>query len=1508
MANINNLNPEARKKLLGAFADLDRQGIPYRVNSAYRSPEEQKKLYANRKNNPYPVAKPGTSRHEKGLAADLGIAPEHREAANAVLAKHGWSWAGPKDEVHYDFGGGKGTTKERLAKINAGIAPALKDYQATVAAAIPNGSDAAQFMSAGPRVPQGSDAGNFLSSGPQIPQGSDAANFFGRPPEAAPDNRNLFQRGIDYTKDYFHNVFGASGRPINERVAYAGKPLMDLGNLATGGTLGTALQRTVAPALAGVSQIAKIGNETLVDLMARQMLSAEHLPILLQYDEIEKKMRRGQKISFYELEFMRDNKFIVEAARQSGVSGSPESRREAVITSMIRAYKGEPDPSLPRGGIGAAAFGYDNPMTQTISAYYDAWLGGMFLKGAGKAAGKAIASRPGQFATTPIRAVAGKANQALLASRLSVPYQRMFNIGKEFRSGQQVLTEETAAVRAGTARLNRIHTQILNYSAKLRQAGVETVGNFLEGHEGGRFVRSLQKKGDLVDQAVEMYAEAGPGPDSFFQSKEAVLAHAAKLGLDPQMVMKLGEEASSLMYNSGEQMVKAGLMDAKTFAANAGEYTRRFYRLGNVSSEEARAMLMEMADAGELDTRTASILQSIAMHGDDSGSFSRKQGIDPHKVVRERQLLNADERADYAPELSFIKSSSRSLTGQLKASAAARAMARFADPNEGISAVTRLMNEDFIRPPTKEQPRYMAELSRIKSQIKAMADRASRPETGLTAELATLEGRLAKAQATTQHYGQKRAQLQIAEPVQPIAPTPKGPPSPTASIDFKPSFLDTAEVRVARKFAAEQLTTGARRVGGVINRMAQRRELVKYAEDLKAWQKEHDAWKKKFDVASTQFDVETARLQRSMVELDQHQQLIDRHNAEVAAATRRQSLLEGAPATVEHADDALQSALQKVDPEGKFPMTPEVQAYWHQKWIETWNTKNYDIFGDIPPTGLPSLPKGFPEEIADAMGRNNPLIAIALDESLSMAVPEGVRLDQLPPGWEPWGPEYGAMAGRAAPTALKHFVDDMINPDRLGRDQRIVPLLKWAGEQIRFLKLYTNIPTHASIYIQSWLEGYATVADAGGVFNPISYRQGMKEWGQWLKGGPETPTVKAILDSGVDMGGSFRTSVDPATAKPMLPGEQNPVSRLRDYARRKFVDVQVFPKAGVTKILIDQGMDPKQAAQWAEKGYGGVGVVQGGIETPGLMKLLEIANSYGVAMFTSYPVHSLNRVMQLMVTNPQLAIQFPMLRKYLIDQAGTEFAAMEEQKDLRPTEVPIPTDTIIGKLIANPDGSPGVIDIANLIPHGGAFTPFDPPNLLESFILYDAERKKMQTRQAGLNPIDREALEGASLIKHLSPGGISKAIMFNKALKGENPSPYASQPQSPLQASLGFVGLPMREVVQTAERLLDDSRRIEKPERLKFMIDLERRMLQGYSDGLPDLRNHPKVKTLDPVETDLASRAAQTELMRMLADSSISDDKAKTMIRNQIGYLNSLMARADELGVRLSVLELGAGE
>lgn len=87
------LRPYA-KALVGYFPGL-------RITSVKRSRTDQIRLYANRHNNPYPVAPPGRSKHEVGLAWDMVGPPDVLRAAGATWNSWGGHWS-PVDEIHFE--------------------------------------------------------------------------------------------------------------------------------------------------------------------------------------------------------------------------------------------------------------------------------------------------------------------------------------------------------------------------------------------------------------------------------------------------------------------------------------------------------------------------------------------------------------------------------------------------------------------------------------------------------------------------------------------------------------------------------------------------------------------------------------------------------------------------------------------------------------------------------------------------------------------------------------------------------------------------------------------------------------------------------------------------------------------------------------------------------------------------------------------------------------------------------------------------------------------------------------------------------------------------------------------------------------------------------------------------------------------------------------------------------------------------------------------------------------
>jgi LAS superfamily LD-carboxypeptidase LdcB len=78
-------------------------GIPARITSGYRTHAQQRALYRRylAGMNPYPVAPPGTSDHEIGLAVDIYT---DKPQELAILGRQWQSWGGvwsSRDAVHF---------------------------------------------------------------------------------------------------------------------------------------------------------------------------------------------------------------------------------------------------------------------------------------------------------------------------------------------------------------------------------------------------------------------------------------------------------------------------------------------------------------------------------------------------------------------------------------------------------------------------------------------------------------------------------------------------------------------------------------------------------------------------------------------------------------------------------------------------------------------------------------------------------------------------------------------------------------------------------------------------------------------------------------------------------------------------------------------------------------------------------------------------------------------------------------------------------------------------------------------------------------------------------------------------------------------------------------------------------------------------------------------------------------------------------------------------------------
>ncbi len=95
-----------RVALQRGLQELRSRGIEGVVTSTFRTLQEQRFLFDQFKRglSSFPVALPGTSRHEFGLAVDLvALPPSALPVMVEVMRSVGFRWAGPSDSVHFDF-------------------------------------------------------------------------------------------------------------------------------------------------------------------------------------------------------------------------------------------------------------------------------------------------------------------------------------------------------------------------------------------------------------------------------------------------------------------------------------------------------------------------------------------------------------------------------------------------------------------------------------------------------------------------------------------------------------------------------------------------------------------------------------------------------------------------------------------------------------------------------------------------------------------------------------------------------------------------------------------------------------------------------------------------------------------------------------------------------------------------------------------------------------------------------------------------------------------------------------------------------------------------------------------------------------------------------------------------------------------------------------------------------------------------------------------------------------
>lgn len=77
-------------------------GVPVPITSGWRSRAEQQRLHDDRGSNPYPVARPGMSTHERGTAVDVSRAFAERLAVVAARAGLCRPWP-ESDPIHFEL-------------------------------------------------------------------------------------------------------------------------------------------------------------------------------------------------------------------------------------------------------------------------------------------------------------------------------------------------------------------------------------------------------------------------------------------------------------------------------------------------------------------------------------------------------------------------------------------------------------------------------------------------------------------------------------------------------------------------------------------------------------------------------------------------------------------------------------------------------------------------------------------------------------------------------------------------------------------------------------------------------------------------------------------------------------------------------------------------------------------------------------------------------------------------------------------------------------------------------------------------------------------------------------------------------------------------------------------------------------------------------------------------------------------------------------------------------------
>ncbi|MBR0901205.1 M15 family metallopeptidase [Bradyrhizobium liaoningense] len=126
-------------KLANAIDDFIDDNPGTSLSSGVRTTQKQAQLYANRGSNPNPVAPPGTSLHERGMAADIaGMTPAQR----AMLPQYGLAQPVANDPVHVELARDPSAlpmnSQPTQGTLSSGVAQAAPSMTPEMAAALHN--------------------------------------------------------------------------------------------------------------------------------------------------------------------------------------------------------------------------------------------------------------------------------------------------------------------------------------------------------------------------------------------------------------------------------------------------------------------------------------------------------------------------------------------------------------------------------------------------------------------------------------------------------------------------------------------------------------------------------------------------------------------------------------------------------------------------------------------------------------------------------------------------------------------------------------------------------------------------------------------------------------------------------------------------------------------------------------------------------------------------------------------------------------------------------------------------------------------------------------------------------------------------------------------------------------------------------------------------------------------------------------------------------------------------